>query len=98
MPPAKRTCNSSALTVLAPPSPPTPLPPGGERGESLPPSPPRGGEGLGVRGAARCSSKSWHIVSQRTKLERGPTCPPHSRPSKMKRRAPSRRNKDNKPG
>src|SRR6516164_5433792 len=96
MPPAKRTCKSSDLRMLVPPSPPTPLPPG-ERGEELLPSP-LGGEGLGVRGVARCSSNSWHIVSQSTKLERGPTWPPHSRPSKTKRRAPSRRNRESRPG
>ena len=31
-------------------------------------------------------------IPRSTRLESGPTCPPHSRPSKIKRRAPCRRN------
>ena len=36
--------------------------------------------------AGTCSSSARTIVSHRTKLDRGPTCPPHSRPSKTNRR------------
>ena len=40
------------MLAVAPPSPPTPLPPGGERGELVPPSPPLRGRGVGGEGAA----------------------------------------------
>ena len=50
----------------------------------------RRGRGLQLTLATACS--------QRTKLDRGPTWPPHSRPSSTNRRAPSRRYWSSKPG
>ena len=49
-------------------------------------------------GAAARSSSTSTIVSHSTKLVRGPTWPPHSRPSKTKRRAPSRQEQLQQPG
>ena len=45
----------------------------------------------GAAPAGSASSSAATMLSHSTKLVRGPTCPPHSRPSKTKRRAPSRR-------
>ena len=45
-----------------------------------------------------CSARASAIVSHSAKLARGPTCPPHSCPSKTNRRAPSLRNIRNSPG
>ena len=55
-------------------------------------------EVFATAGLPRCSNRTSIIDSQRTKLVRGPTCPPHSRPSKMNRRPPSFRNIRSKPG
>ena len=42
------------------------------------------------------STSIW--ASHRAKLDRGPTCPPHSKPSNTNRRAPSLRNRSSRPG
>ena len=54
---------------------------------------------LGRLRSPTCSSEHRRSSSPTaTKLVRGPTWPPHSRPSKMKRRAPSFRNRRSSPG
>ena len=53
-------------------------------------------EAISLAGSA--SSRTSIIRFQSTKLERGPTWPPHSRPSKTKRRAPSCRKRRSRPG
>ncbi len=48
--------------------------------------------------AAIAASRTRQACSQRMKLDRGPTCPPHSRPSSTNRRDPERRYCSSRPG
>ena len=52
-----------------------------------------------ARSSGRSTASSRSIcASHRAKLDRGPTWPPHSRPSNTKRRAPSFRKRSSRPG